>query len=182
MEAIAIDPTIRTNTSAELEIEVLYVQVFPNFAAHVARHGGSLNDARDKFHDALIDYMEYCKNGKPVMNKPAYIMTIAKNLWTRQVKLNKRNLSSENELINRIPLAEESEDGMKLKLYNYLVLTGRKCLDLLSSFYFEEKKIQDIAHQYGFSDSHSASVQKYKCVEKLRNVIKQKSLNYDDFG
>jgi hypothetical protein len=33
----------------------------------------------------------------------------------------------------------------------------------------------------GYLNEHSASVQKYKCLEKIRNIVKEKSLTYDDF-
>jgi hypothetical protein len=33
----------------------------------------------------------------------------------------------------------------------------------------------------GFANEHSASAQKYKCLEKVREIVKQKSLTYEDF-
>ena len=68
----------------------------------------------------------------------------------------------------------------QLKLINFLSITGRKCMDLLRSFYFEDKSIQELAKEYKFASLHSASAQKYKCIAKLRSVVKEKSIHYDD--
>jgi hypothetical protein len=39
----------------------------------------------------------------------------------------------------------------------------------------------DIAGRFGFSGERSATVQKFKCLEKVRDTIKSKSLSYEDF-
>jgi len=41
--------------------------------------------------------------------------------------------------------------------------------------------LQEIADEYGYSGVRSATVQKFKCLEKVRESVKEKSLVYDDF-
>jgi hypothetical protein len=41
--------------------------------------------------------------------------------------------------------------------------------------------LNEIADAYGYSGVRSATVQKFKCLEKVRETIKQKALTYDDF-
>jgi hypothetical protein len=38
-----------------------------------------------------------------------------------------------------------------------------------------------VAETFGFSGVRSATVQKYKCIEKVRETVKQKALTYEDF-
>jgi hypothetical protein len=38
-----------------------------------------------------------------------------------------------------------------------------------------------VAQLFGFSGERSATVQKYKCIEKVRETVKQKALTYEDF-
>ena len=54
-------------------------------------------------------------------------------------------------------------------------------MELLKSFYYDELPLNDIAETYGFSGVRSATVQKYKCLEKVRETVKEKSLTYEDF-
>jgi len=54
-------------------------------------------------------------------------------------------------------------------------------MDLLRSFYYDELPLNDIAETYGFSGIRSATVQKYKCLEKVRETVKEKALTYEDF-
>jgi hypothetical protein len=67
------------------------------------------------------------------------------------------------------------------KLLAFVKTTGEKCVDLLTAFYYDNDTMQTIANKFGFSGERSATVQKFKCLEKIRNSIKTKSLTYEDF-
>ena len=67
------------------------------------------------------------------------------------------------------------------KLLDLLERAGQKCMDLLSAFYGEKASLGKISKIWNFSSNHSAAVQKYKCIEKIRDVIKTKALSYEDF-
>ncbi len=54
-------------------------------------------------------------------------------------------------------------------------------MELLKSFYYDQLPLADAATLFGFSGVRSATVQKYKCLEKVRESIKEKSLIYEDF-
>ena len=54
-------------------------------------------------------------------------------------------------------------------------------MELLRSFYYDQQPLTDIAGKFGFSGVRSATVQKYKCLEKVRETIKERSLTYEDF-
>jgi len=54
-------------------------------------------------------------------------------------------------------------------------------MDLLRSFYYDKMPLTTIASTYGYSGVRSATVQKYKCLEKVRETIKEKALAYEDF-
>ena len=54
-------------------------------------------------------------------------------------------------------------------------------MKLLKGFYYDQLPLTDIATAFGFSGVRSATVQKYKCLEKVRETIKQKALQYEDF-
>lgn len=172
---------LNKSNTVEEDLPVLYTELFPKCALFIAKRSGYLEDARDLFHDAMILYIEKKSSGvRDIKNDQAYIMTIFKNLYFSKIKKDQLNenaqeINPESLVYNFYP------DKLHLKLYNSLLLAGKKCMDLLSSFYFEHKSIREIKDQFNFSSDHSTSAQKYKCVEKLRFAIKQKSLTYEDF-
>src|SRR5947209_19417501 len=61
----------------------LYRESFPDFARIVRRMGGSLEDAKDSFHDALLIYLEKDKAGNLKLNvsPKAYLLGTAKICW-----------------------------------------------------------------------------------------------------
>ena len=49
--------------------------------------------------------------------------------------------------------------------------SGQKCLELLKAFYYDHCSMDHIAGRFGFKGRRSATVQKYKCLEKVRQEI-----------
>jgi hypothetical protein len=54
-------------------------------------------------------------------------------------------------------------------------------MELLQAFYYDKLPMNTIAGLFGFGGERSATVQKYKCLEKVRDIVKDKSLTYEDF-
>jgi len=87
-----------------------------------------------------------------------------------------------SEIERNITTTEDFVDPVENKLTSLLELVGSKCLDLLRAFYYDNLPLQQIKDAFGFSNTHSASVQKHKCIEKMRNTIQEKSIGYEDFN
>jgi hypothetical protein len=54
-------------------------------------------------------------------------------------------------------------------------------MEILKAFYYDNLSANTIAGLFGYSGIRSATVQKYKCMEKVRETIKENSLAYEDF-
>jgi len=158
----------------------LYETAFPAVARFVAKHGGSFDTAQDIFQDALVIYHEKRLEGLALReSEEAYIFGISKHLWIRKFNYDRRLVPlSDTERDIEIP-AEYFPSINNSRLLSFLERVGEKCLNLLSSFYLEEKKIPEIVKAFDFSSEHSASVQKFKCIEKLREAVKQKPELYE---
>lgn len=160
----------------------LYMKMFPSVAQFIRKQNGSLEDAKDVFHDALIIFYEKKASNEfeIELTDEAYVFGIVKHLWIRKVKDKQRILLSETECAITIP--EEFETDMKPdSLLTFLKSAGQKCMTLLQAFYYERKSMDAIRNAFGFSSVRSATVQKYKCLEKVRDLVKNKSMNYEDF-
>lgn len=62
----------------------LYQTAFPAVAGYVGRRGGTFDEAKDVFQDAVMIYYEkQIVTGKQTENEGAYLMGIAKHLWLK---------------------------------------------------------------------------------------------------
>jgi RNA polymerase sigma factor (sigma-70 family) len=162
--------------------EELYESTFPPVAYFVKSMNGSFQDAKDIFQDALVIFWEKSTDKSFIIttSPEAYILGIAKHLWIR--KFNALKKVSMNEMERAISIPDENTltpDGNRL--LQLLENTGKKCMDLLRTFYYEKLSMKDIATALGYRNERSATVQKYKCIEKIRSTIHKTSLAYDDF-
>ncbi len=75
----------------------------------------------------------------------------------------------------------DNEHPSNNRLMRFLETAGKKCMELLKGFYYDQQPLTELADEFGYSGVRSATVQKYKCLEKVRETIKEKALTYDDF-
>jgi RNA polymerase sigma factor (sigma-70 family) len=170
-----------TNIAAERQVHIidLYKSAFPAVAKYVSRRGGSFDEAKDIFQDALVIYYEKAVlKSSALKNDTGYLVGIAKNLWLRRYQQSLQNVSlTETE----VAFNEPEQSPANHRLMRFLSTAGQKCMDLLKRFYYDELPLNEIAEEFGYSTVRSATVQKYRCLEKVRETIKDKALVYDDF-
>ncbi len=173
---------VHLKMQAPLISQDLYEAAFPSVAVWIRKMNGSLEDAKDLFHDALVLYQEKLNEGVVIETSPeAYIMGIVKHLWARKFR-NRSALVSFDQHEMSISVPDDFYPTINdFKLLQFLERAGKNCLELLRSFYYDRLTAAELAGKMGYRSEHSATVQKYKCIEKLRHTIKQKSLNYEDF-
>lgn len=154
----------------------LYKKAFPVVAKYISRMGGSFDEAKDVFQDALI--VVYEKSQLSALNNDtAYLVGTAKHLWLKRYRQ-----TSSNVPLGSIDLFDEDiATPSNNRLLRFLETAGNKCMELLKGFYYDQLSLTEIAEGFGYSGVRSATVQKYKCLEKVRETIKQKALVYDDF-
>ncbi|WP_158992915.1 RNA polymerase sigma factor [Mucilaginibacter sp. L196] len=157
----------------------LYKKAFPVVARYVARMGGSIEEAQDIFQDALVIYYEKVASAQAeiIVNEKAYLLGVAKKLWLQHYKAGLKNLPLNDFDIEVVP----DEQPATNKILHYLETAGKKCMELLKAYYYDHLPVGDVATLFGYSGTHSATVAKYKCLEKVRETVKQNSLNYADF-
>lgn len=177
-------PTMANTNPAQYREQLftgLYKEAFPAVAKYIGKRGGTYQQAKDVFQDALVIYYEKTVAGNFThnANSKAYLMGIAKHLWLNLYKQAGKNLP-----LNGSPgltAINEQEHYAGAKIMGYLETAGQKCADMLRAFYYDKLPVKDIAGAFGYGSIRSATVQKYKCLEKVRDVIKQKALTYEDF-
>jgi RNA polymerase sigma factor (sigma-70 family) len=173
METIISPPVTRQE-----QIFSLYMRAFPRVAAFVGRSGGKPEDAQDLFQDALLAFYEK-EDRSQVQDEALYVAGIAKYLWLK--KLRKERAMKQAVIPAQEALQEESDRTVSRRLLRYVETAGKKCMEMLTSVYYDNMSIKELADKFGFSGERSATSQKYKCLEKIRGVIKQRALSKEDF-
>ena len=157
----------------------LYKSTFPTVARYISKMGGSFDEAKDIFQDALMIYYEkvIADTFEIKTTEKAYLLGIAKHIWLKKHKDNSKYAPIDGFDME----LEEEAQASDSKVLNFLQTAGKKCMDLLRSFYYDKLPLADAAELFGFSGVRSATVQKYKCLEKVRETVKEKALTYEDF-
>ena len=166
----------------EAKLTSLYQSVFPAVAKFVAKRGGSLEQAKDIFQDALVVWYEKQRDAESpeLKSDKAYIFAVAKYLWFRRFSDDSSTVFLDE--FKELDLSEtEDVKVSRGRLLRLLESSGKRCMDLLKSFYYDKLSMSELARGLGFSTERSATVQKYKCLEKVRDTIKEKALTYEDF-
>lgn len=176
---MAADNMLTGNTP---QLTRLYLGAFPAVARYVGHRGGSLDEAKDVFHDAVVIWYERSVTERDTpRDDKAYLIGIAKHLWLKSYREHNRYIPLDEAGDAAHISVNEEQQPISNKLMHYLEGTGQKCMDLLKGFYYDKLPMADIARAFGFSGERSATVQKFKCLEKVRETVKSKALTYEDF-
>lgn len=176
----------RMSKDSETVLMLLYQDAFPLVAHHVSRMGGSFEEAKDIFQDALIIYYEKVKyTGIELRySEKTYLFGIARHLWNKRYRQRSKQLPFDQlfaDLEEETDLSDPVyEEVSASRLLHLLQTAGQKCMQLLSAFYYEKLDMESLANRFGFSGPRSATAQKFKCLEKVKETVKEKSLTYED--
>ena len=164
----------------QADLRKLYELAFPSVARYVGAKGGNLEDARDVFHDAVLVYIEKVakQESSTVQHEIGYLIGISKNLWLRR----QRSQIRHTEYLRTVNLDEQqSPQPIHARVLDLLAMTSQACLDLLRACFFGSNNMREVAEELGYANAHTVSVQKYKCIAKLKSSIETHHLKYEDF-
>ena len=167
---------VELRTNRERALAGIYKKTFPIVSHFVRRNQGSEQDAKDLFHDALIIFYEKAVDGKLVLTASVttYLVSICRNRWLRELDKRRRSQSLDNDKADSAPLPDELEiifDPGSPSLSEYVERLGDKCRNILVSFYYFRQSLEQIAEKHQYRNVRSATVQKFKCLERLRKSV-----------
>ncbi|MBT1697293.1 sigma-70 family RNA polymerase sigma factor [Fulvivirgaceae bacterium PWU4] len=182
MTLTAMEHDISTPAAREKFFMCLYESAFPVVGKFVSSRGGTFQDAKDIFQDALVIFYEKTREGNlsVEVSDEAYVLGIAKHLWIRKFNHDKSTVPLDEREAVTLPdhYFPTVESG---KLVSFLARAGKRCMELLQAFYYEKRSADQIRNAFGYGSAHSATVQKFKCLEKVRDMVRSKSVTYEDF-
>lgn len=177
-----IEDLKKSAEAREVFFTELYKTTFPAVAKYISKRGGNFEAAKDIFQDAVVIYYEKLLSDTISVSssEKAYVMGIAKHLLQKKFKGEDRNVALSEAFAENL-VDELEEQYSNSQILNFLETAGKKCMDILKSFYYDKLDMEEFALTFGFGSVRSATVQKYKCLEKVRESVKEKSLTYADF-
>jgi RNA polymerase sigma factor (sigma-70 family) len=162
-------------TDRERTLKVLYRQAFPLVRRHVRRHGGSEADAQDVFQDALVIFYEkaVAETLTLTVAPSQYVAGVGRNLWHRELQRRTRLVTDTlTEAHADHPAEDGSAEPATQSVLAYVERLGARCRAVLLAFYYFRQPLDQIAAEHQYASVRSATVQKYKCLERLRNAVR----------
>ena len=172
-----------SNGKNQRVLEYLYHRVLPKVQNYVLNNSGNADDAFDVFQDAMVAFCKYVKLNKFNQNYSVdgFIYTVAKNVWINKARRNKKLvLTEEAEMPENEP---DSQNALNYLITNerekevkqMLEKLGEKCHQLLQMAIYQEMSGKEICEKMGFASENGVKTQKYKCKQKLLQIIKEQN-------
>lgn len=175
------DVLIRSLANGQSDaLQFIYKTIYPTVEKMVFKMNGTTDEAYDIFQDTITIVYEKAKRNQLDLSCrfSTYVVAIAKHLWLKNRSGKKKNpISVPFEAIEQqIPLADIAKDFQQMET-NVARLSlcfqeiGEPCASLLKAFYLQNKSMQTITEEFGYTNADNAKTQKYKCLNRLRKLF-----------
>ncbi len=155
----------------------IYQENFLAISTYIKKNKGKPEDAEDIFQDGLMAFYEQVVKGtfKGTSSIRTYLFAICKNIWIKRL----RKASSQREIYGKeedFPQKEDlvldliiTEEESK-QLASLLDQIGEDCKKVLLLYYYERKRMKEIAKTLGFANEQVAKNKKNRCLGKLKEL------------
>jgi RNA polymerase sigma factor (sigma-70 family) len=157
-------------------LDELY-QNYPVFKNSFKKAGGNSSDATDIFQDALLILIQKISDADFKLNCHinTFLFGICRNLSHEYYRKKGKQSSMQIDIEEPFNESESIESFIEQEnrykaLDRILLKIGKKCMEVLSLFYIQDLSMSEIAKRMGFKSEVSAKTQKYKCIEKAREL------------
>lgn len=159
-------------------IERIYRDNYQMVQSFILHNNGTMDDAADIFQEAMIVLFEKSKTPGFELNCQikTYIYSVCRRLWLKKLQQMQRFGRQTDDMEQVIPVEEDLEVHEKRQLdfsimENAMAKIGEPCKSLLDAYYIQKKQMQQIATEFGYTNSDNAKTQKYKCLVRLKKLF-----------
>ena len=159
-------------------IEAIYRDNYPMIQALILNNSGNSDEARDIFQEAMIVVYEKAKseNFELHCQLKTYIYSVCRRLWLKRLQQLQR-YGSLIENVEETVAVDEDLDLHDKHNADFVIMEqamskiGEPCKSLLDAYYIQKKNMQEIAADFGYTNSDNAKTQKYKCLVRLKKLF-----------
>lgn len=145
----------------------------------VLNNKGDRQDGEDIFQDGMIVLFNQARKEDFSLNCTikTYLYSICRNLWLKKLRKSSRVVEL-TDTVKQFITVEESqlktleETEEKAIVAQYLGQLSSGCQKVLKYFYFERKKMTEIADLMGLANEQGAKNKKSVCMKKLKALMK----------
>lgn len=139
----------------------------------VMKNGGSREDAKDLFHDALLVLNNNCRTTdfELTSSLSTYLYSVCRYSWLNLVNKRKRSEDVNVKLYEETwQVAYKSTTSMMDAMMQAMDKLGEKCKEILLDYYFGKFSYEEIAENLDYASGQVVRQQKYRCIQKLKEI------------
>lgn len=161
----------RIQKGDEKALEFIYKKYYRMMTKLVITNSGTEDEAQDVYQDALVVFWQKARSGNLVLTSKisTYVYSICQNLWRKELDRKKRLSNESKDSAESIDMDSPEREKIMARCLNQL---GETCRKVLMYYYFDEMSMQEIADKLGFANTDTAKTKKYKCKQKLDELVK----------
>lgn len=156
----------------------LYKTLLPQITSYIKVNGGTTDDAKDIFQDAIMVLVRQILLNRFDEDKRVepFIYTIAKNLWINKAKRDKKmhfvdELYGEGEYGDVITEHITNKE-QKSVIEVLMKKVGEKCSRLMKAAIYDELSHKEIMEQFGYTNTNVVKTYMMRCKKKLKEIVK----------
>lgn len=168
---------VNDNTEYERKISLFYETCKEEFFALIRRRYVEvpMEDIRDLYQEAFIAMHENIRNGRyeerPACSLKTYLFQIGINKMRDHFK-KKQKEAGLNDYGEQFPDLDEIMEDQD-SVYSVVSAMQSPCKEILFAFYWDELSMDEIASRMSYKDATVAKSQKYRCVRKVADLLRQ---------
>jgi RNA polymerase sigma factor (sigma-70 family) len=166
--------------NSESAIKRLYVAYFPMVLQLIINNNGTADDAKDIYQEAIIVLYNKIKKGDFELNSKlkTFIYSVCRRLWLKRLSQMSHYGGDIRDFQEYLPVEDEVEqhnerDIQFTKMQSALQLLGEPCKTIIEDFYINNRSMQEICEDFGYTNADNAKTQKYKCLQRLKKLFFQ---------
>ncbi|HUH74411.1 MAG TPA: sigma-70 family RNA polymerase sigma factor [Chitinophagales bacterium] len=165
----------------EKTLKALYQNNYNKVRSFIISNNGTEEDAKDFFQEAYIITWKNIRENKFTPQNgtslDGYLYTITKNKWMDYLRSNAYKIKkrTHGDLVNICAVRSDNEselESIELMKVCFSQL-GENCQKLLTCYYFKKDSLKIIAEKFSWTEA-TAKNNKYRCIQKLKEIIKNK--------
>jgi RNA polymerase sigma factor (sigma-70 family) len=165
--------------NVDQELTLLYSK-WPDIKRYLKSIGCGTSNAEDIFQEALVIFIGKVEDTDFELTVAPfhYVKNTCKFLWYNQSR--KEQTREKGEFFDAMSEGEDEWIQKELKLQSIesaLSQIGKKCQQLLQMFYGLGMSMVDIAKKINLRNDKVAKAQKYRCINKVKEIVLSKTEN-----
>jgi len=167
---------LRSDDSRSLSL--LYSEYYASVAYYIKKNSGTDQDAEDIFQETIVILLQKIKEPDFTLTAPLryFLLAISKNLWLKRLRARKKSTADTGRVRENFlfKLSNTADDGVRIsRIDAWLQNITTHCQHVLKALFFYNEPMDRLMQKMGWKNKHTASNQKYKCLEQLKKTSEE---------